>query len=149
MNFQNTFNKPILGMALLFLMHCSSSKEIYPLSIDQAYANLPLTGQNNISAYMNIDNNSGEELRIIGVNCKDVKLTQFHNTTINLDNQLVQMKMEDSLTLEKNQKKILKRGGRHLMLMEIDNTLIMKDSIFCEFIIESYANFSFEITLKK
>ena len=93
-------------MALLFLTHCSGPKEIYPLSIDQAYANLPLKGQNNISAYMDIENKSGEDLKIIGVHCKDVKLTQFHNMTINPDNQLVQMKMEESLTLEKNQKKI-------------------------------------------
>ena len=54
---------------------------------------------------MDIENKSGEELRIIGVNCKDVKLTQFHNMTINPDNQLVQMKMEDSLTLKKTKKR--------------------------------------------
>ena len=92
-------------MALMFLIHCSGSKEIYPLSIDQAYANLPLKGQNNISAYMDIENKSGEDLKIIGVHCKDVKLTQFHNMTINPDNQLVQMKMEDSLTLKKTKKR--------------------------------------------
>jgi periplasmic copper chaperone A len=112
----------ILGLFVL-LVSCGQAPQT--VSVDQAWVRATKPGQEVAAAYMTLT--SKQDAELFKVESDVIGNVEIHSMT--MDNGVMEMRMLDTLALEKNKPYKLEPGGFHLMLFDLKKPLAAGDHV--------------------
>lgn len=101
-------------MACLMGASCSGEGKAPLVATDIAITQA-LPGQQMSAAYLSLGNNTGESIIISRVASDDFERVEMHESS--LENGIARMRRVDALSIAPKSSLVLRRGGKHLMLM--------------------------------
>jgi len=148
MFFNYSHHKVLISLFIIIFTSCADVNKNNSISIGYPYAKIPMDGQDSVSAYMTINNLTNQTLSIISVSCEGANMSAFHNMILSEKDQMIRMIIEDHVNLIPNQEVIFRRGGQHLMIMGLQDSLKNKSNILCNFRLDNGEDFPFRIKLQ-
>ena len=105
----------LLSVLVLVLMGCSAEVAA-PLVASNVVVTPPRPGARMSAGYLTIHNNSQETIVLTSVTSPQYGRVEIHETII--ENEIARMRPLDGLTILAGQSATLEPGGKHLMLMQ-------------------------------
>ena len=99
-----------------------------PVAVSDVEITRPMPGRHMSAGFLVVTNNTGEALRITGVESPQFESVEIHETTVT--DGISRMRELEELLVPANGSVTLERGGKHLMLMRPRN---LDDSVTLQF----------------
>ena len=99
-----------------------------PVAVSNVEITKPMPGRHMSAGFLVVTNNTGEALRITGVESPQFESVEIHETTVK--DGISRMRELEELLVPANGSVTLERGGKHLMLMRPRN---LGDSVTLQF----------------
>ena len=99
-----------------------------PVTVSDVEITKPMPGRHMSAGFLVVTNNTGEALRITGVESPQFESVEIHETTVT--DGISRMRELEELLVPANGSVTLERGGKHLMLMRPRN---LEDSVTLQF----------------
>ena len=99
-----------------------------PVAVSDVEITKPMPGRHMSAGFLVVTNNTGEALRITGVESPQFESVEIHETTVT--DGISRMRELEELLVPANGSVTLERGGKHLMLMRPRN---LEDSVTLQF----------------
>ena len=99
-----------------------------PVAVSDVEITKPMPGRHMSAGFLVVTNNTGEALRITGVESPQFESVEIHETTVT--DGISRMRELEELLVPANGSVTLERGGKHLMLMRPRN---LGDSVTLQF----------------
>ena len=140
MSFKSTF---ITGFAATLLMATSAFAE--GLMVKDPYARAARPNAPTGAAFMKLINHSDQDITLMGVSSDVAKRVELH-THIDTGEGVMQMsQIEGGITIPAGEMHMMKRGGDHVMMMGLTQSLVDGETIFVTFEFENGAEMVVEI----
>ena len=132
-NSSKYFIAPFAALALTFsLAACGSDDDSGSgddgsadgVTITDAWVREPATGQMVSAAYGTIENDSGEDITLVGASVPVQGMIEIHETTMDEDGSMSMSEKEGGFLIADGETFVLEPGGPHVMMMEIEPTEI-------------------------
>lgn len=112
---------------------------------EEGFIRLPASGSNMSAAYLSVVR--GENDRLVGARIEGVDRTELH--TVSEDEGIMRMRQVDGYDLSAGEPLVLKPGGKHLMLIGIDEPLDEGDEREVTLLFESGAEETMTLKVKR
>jgi len=99
-----------------------------PVAVSDVEITKPMPGRHMSAGFLVVTNNTGEALRITGVESPQFESVEIHETTVT--DGISRMRELEELLVPANGSVTLERGGKHLMLIRPRN---LEDSVTLQF----------------
>ncbi len=103
-----------LALAVILVSACGAER-LPPLVATDVVVTRPMPGMKMSAAYLSLTNNTGEAIRITGVESPQYESVQLHESI--LQDGVARMRAIPLLEIPARQTVTLQRGGKHLMLL--------------------------------
>lgn len=115
----------------------ADSKEINDIIVTDGWVRyIPTSSQSPAAAYMNIQNNSNNDIRLIKASAKNIAgNVELHQSFVD-EKGISRMVSIDHIDIPENTTVSMKPGGIHIMLLDLQKTLKTGDIVDLELIFE-------------
>ena len=140
MSFKSTF---ITGFAATLLMATSAFAE--GLMVKDPYARAARPNAPTGAAFMTLMNHSDQDITLIGVSSDVAKRVELHTHIENGEGVMQMSEIEGSITIPAGEMHMMKRGGDHVMMMGLTQSLVDGETFSVTFEFENGAEMVVEI----
>ncbi|MBM3264441.1 MAG: copper chaperone PCu(A)C [candidate division Zixibacteria bacterium] len=109
---------------LAFFAGCSRPESV---RITDAWVREPLPGRTVTAAFMTLENPTGEEIGLMGIETALSDMVELH--VMEYTGEMMTMKRVDRIMIPAHEKTELKPGGPHVMLFELKRSPVAGDSV--------------------
>jgi len=140
MSFKSTF---ITGFAATLLMATSAFAE--GLMVKDPYARATRPNAPTGAAFMTLMNHSDQDITLIGVSSDVAKRVELHTHINNGEGVMKMTEIEGGITIPAGEVHMMERGGDHVMMMGLTQSLVDGETISITFEFEGGAGIVVEI----
>lgn len=140
MSFKSTF---ITGFAATLLITTSAFAE--GLMVKDPYARAARPSAPTGAAFMTLMNHSDQDITLIGVSSDVAKRVELHTHIDNGEGVMKMTEIEGGITIPAGEVHMMKRGGDHVMMMGLTQSLVDGETISITFEFEGGAEMVVEI----
>ena len=140
MSFKSTF---ITGFAATLLMTTSTFAE--GLMVKDPYARAARPNAPTGAAFMKLINYSDQDITLMGVSSDVAKRVELHAHTDNGEGVMQMSEIEGGITIPAGEMHMMNRGGDHVMMMGLTQSLVDGETISVTFEFENGAEMVVEI----
>jgi copper(I)-binding protein len=140
MSFKSTF---ITGFAATLLMATSAFAE--GLMVKDPYARAARPNAPTGAAFMKLINHSDQDITLMGVSSDVAKRVELHAHTDNGEGVMQMSEIEGGITIPAGEMHMMNRGGDHVMMMGLTQSLVDGETISVTFEFENGAEMVVEI----
>ena len=126
MSFKSTF---ITGFAATLLMATSAFAE--GLMVKDPYARAARPNAPTGAAFMKLINHSDQDITLMGVSSDVAKRVELHTHIDNGEGVMQMSEIEGGITIPAGEMHMMNRGGDHVMMMGLTQSLVDGETIFC------------------
>ena len=140
MSFKSTF---ITGFAATLLMATSAFAE--GLMVKDPYARAARPNAPTGAAFMKLINHSDQDITLMGVSSDVAKRVELHAHIDNGEGVMQMSEIEGGITIPAGEMHMMNRGGDHVMMMGLTQSLVDRETISVTFEFENGAEMVVEI----
>lgn len=142
MSFKSTFAAVFAATALL-----STAAFAEGLMVHDSYARASRPNAPTGAAFMELMNHSDKDLKLIGVRSDAAKRVELHTHIDKGDGILQMTQVEDGIVIPAGETHLMSRGGDHVMLMGLNQSLVDGETISVTFEFENAEDVTVEIAV--